>query len=94
MGTLEIEVNAELLKAVESLAFRHYGDAGSSSITLVCEAAIVMRLLWLDLLGPGGQEWGSRWLSGGLKVMGHRVKQAPRSGSGYLEGGKKWQEGR
>ena len=56
MGTLEIEVNAELLKAVESLAFRHYGDAESSSITRVGEAAIAMRLLWLDLLEPAGHE--------------------------------------
>jgi hypothetical protein len=56
MVTLEIEVNAELLKAVESLAFRHYGDAESSSITRVGEAAIAMRLLWLDLLEPAGHE--------------------------------------
>ena len=56
MGTLEIEVNVDLLKAVENLAFRHYGDTESSSITRVGEAAIAMRLLWLDLLEPAGHE--------------------------------------
>ena len=70
MGTLEIEVNAELLKAVESLAFRHYGDAGSSSITRVCEGAIAMRLLWLDLLEPGGQEVGEPVVEWGTEGHG------------------------
>jgi len=54
--TLEIEIGAELLKAARNLALRHYGDDGSSSTARVVQAALAMRLLFLDLAEEGGRE--------------------------------------
>ncbi|MFQ5872190.1 MAG: hypothetical protein ACE5JL_00110 [Dehalococcoidia bacterium] len=56
MATLDIEIAAELLKAAKRLAVRHYGDAEDTSIIRVIEVALVMRLLWLDLVEAGGRE--------------------------------------
>ncbi len=56
MATLDIEIGAELLKAVKSLALRHYGDDGSSSTSRVVHVAMAIRLLYLDLGEKGGQE--------------------------------------
>ena len=56
MATLEIEIGSELLKAARSLARRHYGDDGCASTARVVQAALAMRLLFLDLAAEGGRE--------------------------------------
>ena len=58
MATLEIEIGGELLKATKSLALRHYGDDGRSSTLRVVQAALAMRLLFLELAELGGREVG------------------------------------
>ena len=56
MAILEIEISAELLEAASRLALRHYGNTEGPSIIRVGEAAILMRLFWLNLLETAGQE--------------------------------------
>lgn len=58
MAVLDIELSSELIDGLKRLAARHYGDSGESSMGRVVEAALEMRLLWLDLSEIGGQEVG------------------------------------
>ena len=56
MATLDIEIGAELLKAVKRLATLHCGDDGFSSTSRVVHSALAIRILFLYLAEKGGQE--------------------------------------
>ncbi len=56
MGNLDIELDSHLVEGMKRLAEHHYGDSGDASIGRVAEAALAMRLLWLDLVKEGGNE--------------------------------------
>ena len=58
MATLEVEIGADLIKAAKSLALRHYGNDEDTSVSRVIEAALMMRLLWLQLVDVAGREVG------------------------------------
>ena len=78
MATLELTLTAETLKSARTLALLHYGDAEGSSLGRVIEAAILMRLLWLDLLEAAGQEVGepvAEWGTEGHETPGQAVPE-------------------
>ena len=56
MAEMDIELDSDLIEGVKRLAIRHYGDSSDASISRVGEAALQMRLLWLDLVKEGGNE--------------------------------------
>ena len=56
MVKLELEVNADLLRALRRLAEEYYGDAEDADVARVVEAALEMRLTWADLLQEGRDE--------------------------------------
>ena len=56
MGYLEVEVSAEQLKTLKRLAEDHYGDSDEAAMGEVVEAALAMRLKWLEVGGPVAEE--------------------------------------
>lgn len=56
MAEIDIELDNDLIEGVKRLAVRHYGDSGDASMGRVAEAALEMRLLWVDLVKGGGNE--------------------------------------
>lgn len=55
MVGLELELSASQIEALRRLACLHYGDAEAGSLGRVVEAALEMRLRWLDLAAKGGE---------------------------------------
>jgi hypothetical protein len=49
MAELDIELDRGLVRGVERLAVHYYGNSGDASIGRVVEAALEMRLLWMNL---------------------------------------------
>ena len=58
MGQLEVEVNADQLKILKRLAQDHYGEGDEAAMGKVVEAALAMRLKWLEVGGPVAEEVG------------------------------------
>ena len=56
MADLDVELESKLMERVKSLAVRHYGDSGPTSIRRVFETALEMRLLWIDRAKAVGAE--------------------------------------
>ena len=73
MGILDVELSDGLIKDINDLAERHYGDASDDSIRRVVETALAMRLLWLDRIEESGaqvEEPAALWESRGKDVEG------------------------
>ena len=56
MTQLDLELSAELIAAVRKLAERHYGDTGDAAVAKVIDAAVQLRVLWLDVGGAAARE--------------------------------------
>jgi hypothetical protein len=56
MANLNIDLGDELANRVRSLAMRHYGDSGDTSLRRVVESALKLRLLSIKLVEGGGNE--------------------------------------
>jgi len=56
MANLNIELGNEVIKGIRSIAVRHYGDSGDTSVGRVIKSALEMRLLSIKLAEQGGAE--------------------------------------
>ena len=56
MAHLDLELSADLIRAIRRLAEQHYESASESSVSQVVEAALSMRLHWLAVAGHAGGE--------------------------------------
>ena len=56
MAKLDIELSNNVTDEIRFLAMHHYGNSGDASVDRVVEAALQMRLVWMDLVGEGGNE--------------------------------------
>ena len=56
MASLEVDLGADLEQGLKSLAVRSYGSDGDSAMGRLVEVALVMRLLWLNLMEEVGNE--------------------------------------
>lgn len=56
MGQLEVEVSADQLRLLKRLAGDHYRDTDEAAMGKVVEAAIALRLKWLEVGGATAEE--------------------------------------
>jgi len=56
MVNLNIELGDAMIRGIQLIAVRHYGDSGGASVGRVVESALEMRLLSMRLAGEGGHE--------------------------------------